>query len=190
MKKFQEFQWSYDKAVKTIHEFLQPNHPMQKLVHWMMETDANPYGYLPEKYAAMTCSAEGFAGLLRSMHHNLYDDGDVTIVKVNGEPRITFVWKREENFRDLVLSESEKQQEAIYSRRYTDKQRYRVEILDINPIDFGDHYDEWYREDIKRWFLNSAEWQGANNAAKHYSKYKFFDHAWIDEWFYGVNENG
>lgn len=180
MSKFQEFQNSYDKAVKTIHEFLQPNHSMQKLVHWMMETDANPYGYLPEKYAGMTCSAEGFAGLLRIMHHDLYDDGDVTIVKVNDEPRITFVWKREENFRDLILSETEKQQEKIYSRHKKDKQLYQVEILDINPIDFGDYYDEWYRGQIKRWFLISTEF-GVEHAVEHYSKYKFFDHAWINE---------
>lgn len=175
MQKFAEFQKNYNDALETINTFLNPYHPMQKLVRWMMETDANPYSYLPKNYASMTFSAEGFAGILRSIHHNLYDDGDVTIVKTNGEPRITFVWKHENNFNDLVLSG------LGLSKTEKENSNIQVEILDINPIDFGDVYDEWYREQIKSWFLNDAEWQSVEFAVKYYSKYKFFDHSWINE---------
>lgn len=176
--KFEAFQKNYDEAVETIKRFLEPSKyepQMNGLVKWMMETDANPYSYLPHGWAGATGSAEGFAGLLHTIHHALYDDGDITFVTVNEEPRIVFVWRHEDNFRNYVLSEQEKDLEKRWSSEY------RIEVLDIKPDEFGPLYDAYYVKEIKHWFMDDAEVHGVEYVVKHYQKYKLFDPAWIVE---------
>jgi hypothetical protein len=179
MKKFQEFQKAHDDAIITINSFLQPSKyepDMSPLVKWMMETDANPYSYLPEGWANSLSTATGFAGLLHHISHALYDDGEITFVKVNGEPRITFVWRHEDNFRNYVLSEQEKQ----FEERFGDGDRYDIEVLDIKPAEFGPLYDAYQRDWIKQCFINDAS-RGIEWAAECYRKYQCWDDAWIEE---------
>ena len=176
--KFAAFQKNYDEAVETIKRFLEPYQyepQMNGLVKWMMETDANPYAYLPHAWAGSTGSAEGFASLLHYIHHAVYDDGDITFVTVNGEPRIVFVWRHEENFRNYVLSEQEKDLEKRWSSEYV------IEVLDIKPDEFGPLYDAYHAEQIKHWFMSDAERHNVDYALKHYQKYKLFDPAWVAE---------
>lgn len=176
--KFKAFQKSHDEAVETIKRFLEPYQyepQMNGLVKWMMETDANPYSYLPHAWAGSTGSAESFVGLLHTIHHAVYDDGDITFVTVNGEPRIVFVWRHEENFRNYVLTEQEKDLEKRWSSEYV------IEVLDIKPDEFGPLYDAHYANQIKYWFMNDAEDHSVEYALEHYQKYKLFDPAWIAE---------
>jgi len=176
--KFAAFKKNYDQAIESIKRFLEPGkHEPQinGLVKWMMETDANPYSYLPENWAGCTKSAESFASLLHVIHHAVYDDGDISFVTVNGEPRIVFAWHHEDNFRNYVLSEQEKDLEKRWSSKYA------IEVLEIEPDEFGPLYDAYYAKQIKRWFMNDAESNTVEYAIEHYQKYKLFDIAWIVE---------
>ena len=145
---------------------------MHLLVKWMLETDVNPYSYLPEHWAGAVKSAEGFASLVHMLSHALHDDGDVTFVKVDGVPRIVFAWRHEDNFTSLVLSESEKERFAHYVSSPT------IEVLDIEPNQFGVLCDAYQKEWLKDCFttdaLNGIEW-----AAEHYRSYRQWDESWI-----------
>lgn len=174
--KFEKFEASYKEAVTQIKQFLEETKhepSMRGLVKWMMETDANPYAYLPHAWAGSTGSAESFVSLLNHIHHAVYDDGDITFVTVNGEPRIVFVWRHQENFRDYVLSEQEKHMEKRFASEY------EIKVLGIQPDEFGPLYDKHFTERLKDWFMNDAETHGVDFAVTHYRAYKQFDTSWI-----------
>ncbi len=176
--KFQAFQKNYDNAIENIKSFLEPSKydpPMHELVKWMMETDANPYSYLPHHWAGCVASAEMFSSLLRNIHHALYDDGDIAFVTVNGEPRIVFVWKHEDNFHNYVLTDTEKD---IVNRH--GKVSYTIEVLDIKPSEFGPLYDSWHQNWLKECFLGDAH-RDVEQAADHYRKYRLWDESWVEE---------
>ncbi len=180
MTKLEVFQKNYDEAIATINHYLNtPNdkydYGMVPLVQWMMETDANPYAYLPHGWAGSTTSAEMFAGLLHCIHHALYDDSDITFVSVNDEPRIVFVWKHEDNFRNYVLNNTEKDIEKRWG-----KERYEIKTLDITPGEFGPLYDEYQRNWLKECFLTDAS-RGIEWSAGVYRKYKCWNEEWIAE---------
>jgi hypothetical protein len=176
--KFEVFQQNYDEAIELINKFLQTSKyepQINGLVQWMLETDANPYSYLPHNWAGSTTSAEAFASLLRMISHAVYDDGDITFVKVDGEPRIVFASEHEDDFRDYVLSEQEKAIEAQWSGKYI------IQVLDIKPNEFGAIYDSYYITQVKQWFMDDAETITLERAVEHYEKYKAFDPAWIEQ---------
>ena len=180
MSKFDQFQKNYDEAIETIKLFQQPGEyepQMNGLVNWMLESDANPYSYLPENWAGHVSSAEGFASLLNMIHHAVYDDGDITFVTVNGGPRIVFVHQMEDNFRKYVLSRQEQDMEN--NPRY--RAAYEIKVLDIEPNEFGPLYDAHMVEEIKGWFENDAWAHGVDWAAGHYRKYKLWNEAWVEE---------
>lgn len=178
------FQKVHDEAVESINRFLQPyiHEPqIDGLVLWMMETDANPYAYLPENWANLTGDAEGFAGLLHCIHHAVYDDGDITFVSVNGEPRIVFYHKSDEGFQEVVLSKQEQQIEKD-REKYGISIRYQIEILNIKPNEFGPLYDSFQAKNIKRCFITDAIGNGNTEAiAKHYRKYQCWNEEWVAE---------
>lgn len=182
MQKFEQFQKAYDQAVATIHKFLEPGQyepQMNGLVKWMLETDANPYSFLPYGWADALESAQGFASLLHHIHHAVYDDGDIDFVKVNGEPRIVFAWQHDDKFRDYVLTNQEKE---IEKRPIFGQVRpYEIEVLDIKPNEFGPIYDAWQAEDIKRCFIMDASGHGVEWAAEHYRKYRCWNEEWMTE---------
>ena len=180
MNKFEKFQANYDEAIKTIKQLQGPSEyepQMNGLVNWLLETDANPYSYLPEGWAGSISSAEGFASLLGVIHHAVYDDGDITFVTVNGEPRIVFVHKFEDNFRNYVLTTQEKEMENGAWRT-----EYDVKFLDIEPNEFGVIYDAFQIKEIKRWFTSDARAHGVEWAASHYRSYKLWNEAWVEEY--------
>ena len=174
MKEFDKFKQSYDAAIKEIKKFTAPSHGMSAIANWMLTTDANPYTYLPEHWSESSETAEGFASLLRFMSHAIYDDGDITFVTVNGQPRILFDWRHEEDIRVRAMHSIEKDCEENYGSKYD------VKILDIAHEDFGSLYDEWQRNDIKRCFMADAV-MGVDWAVNVYRKYNCWDESWIDE---------
>lgn len=179
MNKFKKFQENYDEAIKTIHSFLKGPDSMKELVKWMMETDANPYSYLPEQWAGSINSAEGFAGLLHYIHHAVEDDGDICFVKVRGEPRIVFAYQYDDNFRDRVLTNQEK----VIEKRpiFGELKEIDIEVLNITPNEFGKIYDEYQVQDLKRCFSIDSARMGAEFATQHYSDYKCWADSWIEE---------
>lgn len=100
-EKFAEFEESCKNAIKQIEVFLEPGKyepHMDKLVKWMLTSDTNPYEYLPAALAGSLYSAQGFASLCSRLHHAIYDDGEVTFITVDGNPRIAFEYPYNDGF--------------------------------------------------------------------------------------------
>lgn len=188
--RFVKFEQAYKTAISTIERFMEPGGyepEMYGLVKWMLDTDANPYAYLPVELAGALDSAQGFASLLHYIHHALYDDGDITFVTVNGEPRIVFANQYDEGFRDRALSPAEKDIESRPVSRMNVK--CDIQVLDIKPNLFGPIYDMYQRDRVRHWFINDAASHGIEYAVKHYEKYKCFDLNWIADCEKEIEEN-
>lgn len=178
MSKFATFLQNYNKAIASINSFLADNE-MRDLTRWLLETDANPYSFLPEKWAGCVNSAEGMASLLHHIHHAVYDDGDICFVAVNDEPRIVFADCRDKNFRDRVLTDQEKDIEKRNAQRGW--RPYDIVVLNIKPNNFGNVYNKWYTGWVRDCFVADADAHGAEWAAEHYRKYSCWNEAWITE---------
>lgn len=187
MKKFEIFKKNYDEAIETINGFLEGPESMTELTKWLMTTDANPYSYLDHTWAGMSQTAEGMASLLNYIHHAVVDDGDITFVEVNGEPRIVFAHPSDDYFRDVVLTSQEKQFEE--SRILRGMDRIDIHVLDIKPNDFGKVYDEYHKEQVKWWFMRDAKYHSVEFAKEHYKEYNCWDEAWVEEFLESTSEN-
>ena len=180
--KFDRFQKAYDDAILYIQKSLEPDNfepHMHKLVQWMLETDANPYGYLPHSFAGMVETAEGFMLLIRHIHHAVYDDGEITFVKVNDQPRIVFARSDDPDFRQNVLTETEQHMENIENRKF--RVKYKITVLDIEPNEFPDLYDAYETAFLKKAFARDVAINDIEFAVEQYSKYKCFSNTWVDE---------
>lgn len=176
MSRFDAFKSLYDESIDYINGYIEKRDElMSDLVEWMLNTDENPYAFLPEGWAGSLSSAEGFASLVQCMHHAIYDDGDITFLTVNGEPRISFVWRHEDNLRNYVLTTIEKDMES------REQVEYEIKILDIKPNEFGLIYDQFKLEDMKERFARDAAGDGIEDTVKEYSRYKQFNPAWVEE---------
>ncbi len=178
MNRINKFQESHLAAMKSIQNFTLPGiyEPhMDGLVKWMLNTEANPYSYLGQNGGALS-SAEQFDGLLNSIHHALYDDGEMEFVTVNDEPRIVFSHRENTYFRDDVLTSQEKSMEQSY-----DKTKFEIAVLEINPNEFGALYDAYNLKRIKECFAMDAASQSIEFAVEHYRSYSCFSEDWIEE---------
>lgn len=160
-KKIDEFNRIHEQAVENIYSYLEeiPDSPqMNGLVRWMLEADVNPYSYLEKEYAGLPEDAVGFAQLLDTIYHAVYDDGDILFIKVEGVPKIVFC--------DFdALSE------------FGDN----VEILDILPNEFGAICDKYHLKQIKAAFAVDCAIYGEVYACSYYSEYKAFEASWVEE---------
>jgi hypothetical protein len=178
MRAIAKFKQLHQDAMNTIeHHLFVPE--MQELVHWLLTTDANPYGFLPVGWQDSYTSAVHFASLLNNIHHAVVDDGEIIFVSVQGEPRILFALRWATDIRTLAMSHAEQVNDT--RRAEHGLSRYSVEILDITANEFGKHYDAYYVAQIKRWFLRDARMHGVEAMAEHYATYQLFDSAWIAE---------
>jgi hypothetical protein len=178
MNKFKTFKKVYEEAVESIHRFIDDPSDMNELAAWLMTTDASPYSYLQEGYAGMMSTAEGCAGLLTTIHHAVYDDGDITFVKVDSAPRIVFAHSHDDNFRELVLSvqEQEIEKRLVFGRT----RQYKLEILNIKPNDFPEIYNTYQIKDLQRCFSYDAGRNGINFALDVYRKHACFREDWVE----------
>lgn len=177
-----KFEQEYNKAIQSICSYLEPTDcepPMHELVRWMLDTDINPYSYLQKNMASYAQTAEGFKTLLGLIYHALYDDGDIEFVSVDGEPRIVFANRWDDNFRDIVLSQQEKNME----KRPVFGEIKPIEILalDIEPKDFGVLCDKYHEQGIKKCFIIDAARFGVEYAKDCYSGYKCWNDNWIKD---------
>lgn len=172
MNRLEQLEKNHIKYMEGIRKHAETQQPeMRALVDLLLETEANPYGFLPEAWASCTESSSGMYGLLNNIHHSLYDDGDISFPIVNGEPRIAFVWKGEDNYANYVLSETEK-----YCRDQRGSE-YDIEFC-ADALDFIARHKEYHRKDIQRCFILDAAMRGISFAVEHYSKYANFDPDW------------
>lgn len=175
MSRFQKFDDSYQKAIKTIEHFLDTEDAegINVLAKWMMDTDANPYAYLPDHWAGCIGSAEQFAGLLHTIHHAVYDDGDITFVTVNNEPRIIFVYPEDDDMlKKYALSDTERDISKRIGREYD------IKVIDITPREFGALYDAYQKVDLMKCFSIDAGRNGIATALDWYKEYNCFSSDW------------
>lgn len=107
------------------------------LMRWIVNNNINPYGVFPDYMAGAMGSLEGFDGLYCQLHHALYDDGDVSFVKIiystqwepgglitthTLSPRVVFFWKGETNLVERV-------KEVVYLPRENDVVDFNVEVM-------------------------------------------------------------
>lgn len=162
----------HQEALASIESYRNSDYPdMRAITEYLLETDANPYGFLPHHWAGAMETSTGFNSLLNMIHHALYDDGDISFYKINGEPRIAFVWRHEENYADYVLSEQEKDMRTRWGSEYTVEQCKDV-------MDWIAQHKEYHRKDIRCWYIQDAARQGWEFATERYSRYANFDPDW------------
>jgi hypothetical protein len=173
MNKYELFDKNHQDAIASIKLYICDSNEteMQAITEYLLETDANPYGFLPGEWAGCTGTATDFIRLLNMIHHAIYDDGDISFPIVNGEPRISFIWKNEDNYNSLILSESERDMQERLGVVYG------VEQCD-NILDFISKHKEYHRKDIKRCFIGDAAMHGWEFAVRHNSAYFNFDPYW------------
>ncbi len=178
MHKFKAFKKIYEKSVKSIQRFIDDPSDMNELAAWLMTTDASPYSYLQEGYAGMMSTAEGCDCLLATIHHAVYDDGDITFVNVDSAPRIVFANKHDDNFRELVLyvQEQEIERRLIFGKT----RHYEIEVLNIKPNDFPKIYNDYQLKELQRCFSCDAGRNGIDFAVEHYKKYACFSEDWAE----------
>lgn len=150
MNGLDKFKQRYDQAIADIQSYRVPsNKPdcMAGLVEWMLTT--NSYSYIQEGYYPYT--AEDMCSTLRAIYNGLYDDGSLSFVTVNGEPRIIFAHPNDFNTFDefvqkSVLFDIEKSLIESYLEMPEYGFCYNVKLLDINPSEFGPLYDAYEAE--------------------------------------------
>ena len=151
-----------------------PREPdLQVLAQFLLETEENPYGFLPEHWAPALSTSTGFQSLLGHIHHALYDDGEISFPIVNGRPRIAFVWRNEDNYADYVLTETEK-----YMRDRGSE--YRIEHCN-DVYDFINRFNEAFRNDVRNHYIQTAARFGFQMAEDQYSNYEHFNWDWQDD---------
>ena len=144
---------------------------MRAITNLLLETDANPYSFLPDEWAAVFDTSHGFAWLLRMIYHALVDDGEISFPIVNGEPRIRFVSRWEDNYEQYALSDAEKHFKRERGNTYNIEQCKDV-------FDFVDKFSTFNTNEVKRWFITESARFGIDFAVKHYSNYAKFNPDW------------
>lgn len=173
-EKFEEFEKSYNDSIESIKRY-QSDEDVGILVNWMLNSDDNPYSYLDDEHAHLLSTAEGFSFLSSILHHALVDDGDVTFLSVDGQPKILFVHKydlKEFKRKDYKIVEVNRKPKLV------------DELVDSEIVIFN-NYHEWIdaieiyaTKELKRCYLGDKECHGEEFATSHYSKYKRFDPEW------------
>lgn len=168
--KFEMFRGKTEKDIVYINSLLQTPQ-LSKLYNWLLTTDTNPYSFLPEGWANSLVTASGTSALFSMIHHAVIDDGEISFVKLNDEPMMLFIDVRNMSQQDLykfLLTEQEKSSGFEFD----------IEILKIEPNDFGDHVDFYQRKWMQKCFIQDAAQHGIEFTKDAYSKYKLFSEDW------------
>ncbi len=174
MKKLEQFQKAHEEAMKNIADTIQRGDGFAEVVKYLLETDANPYSFLPHGWAGSVDTSTDFVALMNMLHHALCDDGDISFPVVNGEPRISFYWKHEDDYHNLILSDTEKHMRDDFGKTY------KVTQLD-SIMEFISAHKEYHRSDVLKCFIQDAAIHGIEFAESVYSKYANFRYEWSDD---------
>jgi hypothetical protein len=97
-----QFEKQFNDAKEVYHEIMRGENDAALLFKWMVENDINAHSVFHDPFASSCYTLEGFVGMYRTLHHALFDDGDVTFVKTKiHSPMVVFIWKNETNFMQL-----------------------------------------------------------------------------------------
>lgn len=185
MKRLEAIEKSYQESLSYIKSVAQENTALGRFALWLLDTDSNPYEFLPENYARGFNTAEGIESLFRTISHALSDDGEICYPVVNGIPRITFADKRDSDIRDRVLRSFEKDMDRneIYRRASqlaAGESLFKIEFLD-SLDDFVRMYQRFREDELREYFLNDVEDCGFESAIDAYSIYQEFNPEWIKD---------
>lgn len=134
----------HQEALAAIEQFRTHSEPeMRAITEYLLETDANPYSFLPNGWGSALDTSTSFDRFLSVIHHALYDDGDISFPIVNGAPRMAFVWRNEDNYANYVLSDTEKNLQEMYGTEYKIEQCQGV-------MDWIARHREYQRRMIRR----------------------------------------
>ena len=168
--RFEIFKNNYEDAIAYINRMAEVPE-MKDFVQWLLTVDVMAfYEVFPQGHFGADGSAEGMAGLLSAFNHAIVDDGEFTIIKVNGRPRIVFCDRHYAP--KLALSEFEKNMRKDYALRGMGNIKNEIEVLEIELNDLPRLYTEWKEREIKRYFLQDCEIHGIEAAKKWHPNYK------------------
>jgi len=171
---FGKWDLAHKNALSEVQRALQGAPELAALTAYLMETDANPYGFMPKGWEGAAQTSTGFAAFLGVLHHALYDDGDISFPIVNGGPRIAFVWQREHNYAELVLSDTEK------SFRREHGSTYEITFA-AGALDFIERHRKHHSKEVREWFIEDAARHSVGFAVSVYQKYANFSWGWEED---------
>ena len=172
MLRLKNIEENHQTDLKEIQDYLNDEcEEMRAITKLLVETDVNPYRFLPNEWANGFETSSGFASLLNMIHHALVDDGEISFPIVNGEPRIIFVSRWEDNYEQYALSETKKHFMRELGNTYNIEQCKDV-------FDFVDKFSTFNTNEVKRWFITESARFGIDFAVEHYSNYAKFNPDW------------
>jgi len=186
------FATAHAKALATIQDLSQnAEDDVRALIHWLMTTEANPYGFLPKGWAGALKDAVGFAALCHHIDHALVDDGDITFsvadrrvemdggktLVIAGEPRITFLDRWADDFEERMLTADELSAKRQGHRGWP--VYYDIVFLD-GVAGFIAAHARYEAERLRRCFLLDA-CHDLDQALQRHQHKPLFQAAWIDE---------
>lgn len=90
LTRYEEYNQSHEEAIARIEE-MTTDEKFGPFATWLVETTHSSWGFYPAGWQNSTATASGMANLLGTIHHALYDDGDISFfVCPNMTPRFGF----------------------------------------------------------------------------------------------------
>lgn len=173
------FENAYSFCVKKQKEV--PTTPTDKLFHWILNTEENPYCYFVQGgHASWTYSVQGLDGLYSQIHHALEDDGELTFVTINGEPMIDFrgPWdfESDKKYCDTLAAEVSTNLHFLPFENEVE-----VKILEQDVDEFIRLREEYSTRHLRDCFKHEARARGKEFAVDLYRSKPFFKESWIAE---------
>ena len=114
---------SYEDAVENFKERKEGHQQISKILDFVQEYFPNATQFFIDVFNGKFKSHSDIDYLVHRLNHDLYDDGAVTYVEVNGHPRVVFEHEYDDNFSLRCLSYVERQ------RKEKGEEIYNIEIL-------------------------------------------------------------
>ena len=80
---------SFTESINKLHEYINDK-DISFFANWIMNTTINPHSYLPEEYADNINNAEWMVSLISTVRHAIIDNGNMTLMIIDGRPSIKF----------------------------------------------------------------------------------------------------
>lgn len=159
-----------------------------KLVRWILSTEISPYSFMPKGWGGCVADCTAFAGFLSVLHHAMYDDGCLSLVVLNDQPRMSFAdyWKDHDDFIQMTISDQEKQLMS-----HTNDFRASCRLVESeDTLVFVNSVDEWINlceehhiSELKAGYAHTTVSQGKEFADAVYCKYRRFSDDWVNDPF-------
>ena len=175
---FTRFEERHRKALDDIQKYID-NTPkdFSDFIKWLLKTHIKACNFLPDGWGRSLDSAGDFLGLVSVLNHSLYDDGDLTFIKVNGKPRIDLHWHKDDKFEELALTSYE-----IHCRDHFGVS-FRVEILNVTIPEFIKEVEEYEKLALKKHFIQTAKVHGIKQAIANYKDDQSYSEEWVKDFY-------